>query len=112
MSRRSTRLLIGDILESGNKIILYTNNISFEEFTADEKTIDAVVRNFEIIGEAVSRLPTEFKNNHPEIDWRRIKGFRNRIVHEYFGVDLSIVWQIKEQFLPGMLSGLQSLSDD
>ncbi|CAN5333826.1 DUF86 domain-containing protein [soil metagenome] len=93
-------LLIEDILESSNKIIEYTKDLSFEQFISDNKTIDAVIRNFEIIGEAANRLPEQFKNYNSSIDWNRIRGFRNRIVHNYFGIDHSIVWQIKEKYLP------------
>ena len=91
MSKREPKLLIEDIIDSGNKILLYTAGLSFDDFTADSKTIDAVVRNFEIIGEAANRLPDEFKDQHTQIDWQRIRGFRNRIVHDYFGIDYSIV---------------------
>ncbi len=71
-----------------------------------QPTVDAVVRNFEIIGEAAGRLPEEFKDAHSEIDWFRIRGFRNRIVHDYFGIDHSIVWQIKDNFLPELIETL------
>jgi uncharacterized protein with HEPN domain len=106
MSERNPRLLIEDILESCEKILDYTAGLSFEEFVAEPKTVDAVVRNFEIIGEAANRLPEDFKDNHPEIDWFRIRGFRNRIVHDYFGIDYSIVWQIKDNFLPELMKSL------
>lgn len=68
MSKRSSKLLIQDILESGQKILNYTEGISFDEFASDSKTIDAVIRNFEIIGEAANRLSDEFKDEHPNID--------------------------------------------
>lgn len=71
-----------------------------------------MIRNFEIIGEAANRLSEEFKERFPEIDWHRIRGFRNRIVHDYFGIDYSIVWLIKESFLPGMIVQLKQLADD
>lgn len=100
MSDRSSKLLIEDILESANKIQRYTTGMSFEQFTVDEKTVDAVARNFEIIGEAANRLPDDFKAQHSKIDWNRIRGFRNRIVHDYFGIDYSIVWNIIENYLP------------
>src|SRR4051794_8117194 len=99
MSKRATTLLIDDILESANKITEYTQDLTFEQFSNDTKTIDAVIRNFEIIGEAAIRLPQDFKDKYNFIDWYRIIGFRNRIVHGYFGIDYSIVWQIKETFL-------------
>jgi uncharacterized protein with HEPN domain len=68
-----------------------------------------VIRNFEIIGEAASRLPDEFKESYPDIDWHRIRGFRNRIVHDYMGIDYSIVWQIKEHYLPELIAKLLSI---
>ena len=109
MSKRDPKLLVGDILDSAHKIIDYTDGLSFEDFLKDSKTIDAVVRNFEIIGEAANRLPEEFKVNFPDIDWHRIRGFRNRIVHDYFGIDYSIVWLIKDKFLPKMILQLKEL---
>jgi uncharacterized protein with HEPN domain len=109
MSKREPHLLIEDIIDSGNKILEYTKDLSFEQFITDNKTIDAVVRNFEIIGEAANRLPDEFKDRYPSIDWHRIRGFRNRIVHDYFGIDYSIVWEIRNSFLPNVISELKLL---
>lgn len=109
MSKRGPSLLIEDIIESASKILVYTENLSFEQFTEDSKTIDAVIRNFEIIGEAANRLPENFKDQHPAVDWHRIREFRNRIVHDYFGIDYSIVWEIKESFLPTLISNLKLL---
>lgn len=109
MSKRSPSLLVEDVIESANKILDYTKSLSFEEFIIDGKTVDAVIRNFEIIGEAANRLPEDFKDKHSNIDWHRIRGFRNRIVHDYFGIDYSIVWEIKESFLPNLLQSLKSL---
>ena len=100
---------MNDIIESGEKILHYAQGLSYEQFLNDDKTIDAIIRNFEIIGEAANRLPDDFKENHQEIDWYRIRGFRNRIVHHYFGIDYNILWQIKETFLPEMLSALKTL---
>ena len=109
MSKRNNDLLIQDILDSAEKILKYTEAITFEEFQNDAKTVDAVIRNFEIIGEASNRLPEEFRELHHEIDWHKIRGFRNRIVHDYFGIDYSIVWQIKETFLPILISQLNQI---
>lgn len=109
MSKRDPSLLVEDIKESAVKILDYTKGLTFEEFTKDGKTIDAVIRNFEIIGEAANRLPENFKDNHPHIDWHRIRGFRNRIVHDYFGIDYAIVWEIIETFLPDLIATLKSL---
>jgi uncharacterized protein with HEPN domain len=94
------------MIDSGQKIMSYTDGLTFEQFISDSKTIDAVIRNFEIIGEAANRLPEEFKDDHPEVEWHRIRGFRNRIVHDYSGIDYDIVWQIKENFLPETIEKL------
>ena len=109
MSKRDPNLLIDDIIEGAEKIQSYTSGLSFEQFISDNKTIDAVVRNFEIIGEAANRLPKDFKDKFPEIEWGRLRGFRNRIVHHYFGIDYSIVWKIKEVYLPELLIKLKQL---
>lgn len=109
MSERSPKLLIEDILSSAQKIQRYNAGMTFEQFTVDEKTVDAVARNFEIIGEAANRLPNEFKSQHSSIDWDRIRGFRNRIVHDYFGIDYSIVWNITENYLPELYAELKKL---
>jgi uncharacterized protein with HEPN domain len=70
---------------------------------------DAVIRNIEIIGEAANKLPDEFKDAHPEINWHRIRGFRNRIVHDYFGVDLAILWKIKTDNIPILITQIQTI---
>lgn len=111
MSRRDTLLLLNDMLQSAKKIKQYTTGFDFQVFISDDKTIDAVVRNFEIIGEAANRIDPDFKNNHPEIEWRRIKGFRNRIVHDYFGIDYGIVWDIIDSYLDNLIDSLQEIID-
>lgn len=110
MSKREPSLLIEDIIESASKILSYTENLSFEGFTKDSKTIDAVVRNFEIMGEAANRLPEDFKDKHNEVDRHRIRGFRNRIVHHYFGIDYSIVWKIKESYFTSLIASSKNLA--
>lgn len=109
MSRREPLLLVSDILESGRKKLDYTAGMDFDSFTKDEKTIDAVIRNFQIIGEAANRLPDEFREQHSEVDWYRIRGFCNRIIHHYFGIDLEIVWHIRETYLPGMIATFEAI---
>ena len=109
MSKRTPQLLLDDIIESAKKILIYTDGLSFEGFLADSRTVDAVIRNFEIIGEAANRLPEEIKDQHPYIDWHRIRGFRNRIVHDYMGIDYSIVWLIRENFLQPMIAEIAKI---
>ncbi len=110
MSKRSIDLLIEDIVEAIDKIERYVRKLSKTEFLEDEKTIDAVVRNLEVIGEAANRLPDSFRVNNNAIEWRKIIGLRNRIVHEYFGIDTEIVWQIVQVDLPELKSKLQKLT--
>jgi uncharacterized protein with HEPN domain len=94
MSKRDYRLLLEDILEAVHKIKTYTNGLSYEQFVEDVKTSDAVIRNFEIIGEAANNIPEVVKEKHQEIEWHKIVGIKNRIIHEYFGVDYKILWRI------------------
>jgi uncharacterized protein with HEPN domain len=106
MSKRNPSLLIEDILESANRIILFTTNMTFEDFESDLKTIDAVIRNFEIIGEASNRLPEAFKELNQTIDWQRIIGFRNKLIHDYVKVNNGIVWEIRNDYLPILIAEL------
>lgn len=94
MSKRDHLLLIQDMAEAVEKILRYTNNLDYNGFIENDMTVDAVIRNFEIIGEAANRIDPDFKTIQPQIEWNRIRGFRNRLVHHYFGIDYEIVWSI------------------
>lgn len=111
MSKRDILLLLDDMLQSALKIKRYTKDIDYDSFVKDEKTIDAVVRNFEIIGEAANRMDPDFRDSNPEIEWQRIRGFRNRIVHDYFGIDYEIVWSIIESYLDELIDWLDAIID-
>ncbi|HMH53233.1 MAG TPA: DUF86 domain-containing protein [Candidatus Acidoferrum sp.] len=102
-------LLIEDMLERIDRVARYTIGLDRDAFVEDEKTVDAVVRSFEVIGEAARRLPGEFKAGHNEIPWHQIAGLRNRIVHEYFDVDLGLVWEIATTELPKLKASLRRL---
>jgi uncharacterized protein with HEPN domain len=82
-----------------------------EVFEGDEQAFDAVLKNLEIIGEAAKRLPVSFKDGHPEIQWREIAGLRDIIVHEYFGLDLDIVWDVVSSRVPDLLVRIRAFSD-
>ena len=109
MSKRPVEILIGDIREAIEKIERYTANLTHDLFIDDEKTIDAVVRNLEIIGEAANRLPDGLKKRNPDIEWVKIVGLRNRIVHGYFGIDREIIWQILKNDIPVFKSALKQI---
>ena len=100
-----------NIWEAIEKIERFIIDLKQDTFSQDEKTVDAVVRNLEIIGEASNRLPEELKKRHTDIEWRQITGLRNRIIHEYFGVDQDIIWRIVQQDLPAFKSQLQPIRE-
>jgi uncharacterized protein with HEPN domain len=108
-SLRADRLLVEDMLESLGRIARYTAGMQKETFLSDRKTIDAVVRNLEIIGEAAARLTVDARQRRPATEWLQIIGLRNRIVHEYFDVDTEIVWQIISRDLPQLSEELHQL---
>ena len=92
--RRDFRLYLDDILEAIHQIRTYVADQNEETFAKDRKTQDAVIRNLEIIGEAAGSLPDQVRKDQPEIDWRKITGLRNILIHEYFGINLPIVWDV------------------
>jgi uncharacterized protein with HEPN domain len=100
MSERGAKLYLSDIENALEKIANYTHGFSFEEFAANQQVIDAVVRNFEIIGEAVRNIPSEVKMSHVQIPWDKMIAMRNKVIHEYFGVDEEILWKTIQEDLP------------
>ena len=111
MPSRDWKNRIKDVLTSIAEIREFTTEITFEEFQNDRKTIRAVLYNIAIIGEAVRNIPSEVEVLHPEIPWIDVRGMRNIVIHEYFQVDLLIIWQtIQEDMIPLELS-LRQLID-
>ena len=100
MSKRKPLLYLQDILTSLLRIEDYTRNLSFDDLNDDWKTIDAVVRNLEILGEAARNMPEELVEEYPDIPWSRMISMRNKVLHEYFGVDLVILWKTIQEDLP------------
>lgn len=112
MSKRPINLLLNDIYNAIDRIEQYIKNTSFDTFSDDQKTVDAVVRNLEIIVEAANRLPDEFKEKHSKIEWYKVVGLRHRIVHEYFGIDLEIIWQILHKDLPELKQKIVEIMEE
>ena len=100
MKNRPYKLFLEDIVGSIQKINKYIKDISFEAFQDDSLIVDAVLRNLEIIGEASRNIPPEIRSAYPDIPWGRMMGLRNIVSHEYFGIDLSIIWRIITLNLP------------
>ena len=109
MSRRDPLLILEDIKLAIQKIGRYTSQMDHDAFLRDELVIDGVARNLEIIGEAARQLPDDFRRTYPQIPWTQIAGLRNRIVHDYFGLDLEIIWEIIQHDLPELEKQVRAL---
>jgi uncharacterized protein with HEPN domain len=109
MSKRDNKLLLEDILQGIEKIKLYTSLFDEGLFLSDEKTQDAVCRNFSVIGEAASRLTEDFKSRFNTVNWRVIKDFRNKIIHDYMGTDYTEVWKIVQVDLPNLATTIEAM---
>ena len=105
-TNRDIRDYIFDISDSINDIRSFVLNMNYEDFEADRKTVNAVIRSLEIIGEAAKKIPTEVRVQYPQIPWNEIAGMRDKLIHEYFGVDLEIVWET----IQSDLTDLESIS--
>ncbi|MCL7454615.1 MAG: DUF86 domain-containing protein [Anaerolineae bacterium] len=112
MSKREPRLFLSDMLAAIEKIERYTAGLSFEQFEANDMVIDAVVRNLEIIGEAARQIPIPLREQYPRIEWSRVVGFRNIVIHTYFAVDVEIVWTIATQRLSELKAVLNEMLRD
>jgi len=97
---RTDRLYLEDIQLSMKRIAEYLEGFDFVLFKKDHKTVDAVIRNFEIIGEASAKISEEIKRENPAIPWNEMYSLRNRVMHEYFGIDYEIIWDIAKNYLP------------
>jgi uncharacterized protein with HEPN domain len=108
MAERDERLYLLDVVGAIDKILSYTV-AGRGQFFGDAKTQDAVVRNLEVIGEAIKGLSAETREAHPEIPWRKIAGTRDRVIHGYFNVSLNVVWDIVEKDLPPLRDAVTRL---
>lgn len=107
MSKRSDALYIADIIEAIGDIESFTKDMTFETFANDSKTVHAVVRCIEIIGEAAVHLSDQYRTDHPDVPWTDIIGMRNKMIHEYFGIDREILWKTITEDIPTLTQLLQ-----
>jgi uncharacterized protein with HEPN domain len=106
---RDYKVYADDILEAIGKIKRYTSGVDREAFPQDEKTFDAVIRNLEVIGEAIKKMPEEVRAKHPSVEWKKIAGLRDIVIHEYFGIDVDIVWDIVQHKLPPLETQIRQI---
>ncbi|HLD70902.1 MAG TPA: DUF86 domain-containing protein [Negativicutes bacterium] len=101
-----------DIADAMEKIEKFTEGFTLESFREDEKTVFAVVRALEIIGEATTKIPATVKNHHKEIPWKNMAGIRNKLIHEYFGVNMVVVWKTIKEDLPELKIKVAKMLED
>ena len=106
---RDLRLYLTDILIAGEKILRYTEGMNFENFVADDRTFDAVIRNLQIIGEAVKNIPNDVRELNPEMEWRKIAGLRDILAHAYFQIEDEIIWDVMQNKVPSLLGVVSQL---
>lgn len=102
MSKREDTAIIQDIKEAIDRIMAYTSNMEYDDFLDDYKTQDAVIRNIEILGEAAKLLSDESKEKYPNVPWKDIAGTRDKLIHDYFGVNIDIIWEIARNEMPSL----------
>ena len=112
MKDRDLRDYINDLVEACEDILSFTKGMSYSDFAGDKKTVNAVIRSLEVIGEATKKPPISFRDNYPDIPWRQMAGMRDKLIHEYFGIDKQMVWQAIEKHIPDILPLIKEITID
>jgi len=112
MKRRDYRDYLQDILDAVNDIESFVGSMSYEEFIRDRKTLNAVVRSIEIIGEASKNIPDTVKAKYKELPWKQMTGMRDKLIHAYFGVDVETLWKAVKENIPPLKQAIQKILKD
>lgn len=106
---RDYNLYLQDIVNAADRIASYVKDMTRSEFEADQMRIDAVIRNLQIIGEAVKKIPDSIREDYPSVAWHNIAGLRNRVIHVYFNIDMDVIWDVVQSKLPPLRMQIQQL---
>ena len=107
--KRDYQDYLRDMLDNAEKALEFVHGMEYDEFFEDQKSVYAVVRALEIIGEAARQVPEDVRADHPGLAWREIGGMRNKLSHEYFGVNSKVVWRTLKEDLPPMIPALRKM---
>ena len=103
---------IADMLSAAREVEEFTVGMDFDTFSTDKKTVNAVIRSLEVMGEAAKRIPENVRERYPDVPWKRMAGMRDKLIHEYTGVDLDIVWTVIKEELPPVRQVIREAFDD
>ena len=109
---RDYRDYLEDICQAARKALEFVEGVAYEDFLADEKTVYAVVRALEIVGEAAKRIPQDIRDRYPQIPWRSMAGIRDKLIHDYVNVSLEVVWKTLSEDLPTLLPMIERVIDE
>jgi uncharacterized protein with HEPN domain len=112
MSERNLILFLNDILKCIQKIQKYTKGKKYNDFIQNELLVDGIVRNLEVIGEAVKNIPEDFRKKYPTVEWKKIAGLRDILIHEYFGIDYELLWDIVKSKIPELKVQITKIVDE